>query len=316
MNKFELNIIMNVFGYEESPLYRVNECDIYHGGSYYAVVKGNTPYELALLIREKYDNDKYKIRVNGGREEEYPEKDIYTYHIDTKEGLVAYILERQNYYSASKESSNDLDNIMKTVYTKILAATDPRLSIYDWMLDRENRKEYFKSLLNVNTGLDFKLRKKIDDFDNTINPFVKGNIDLDKQNFIVDGYNGKDENYFALIDQESEVMLSTYREKEGFTIELRVPLEKPYGNYVYHYFNKGVEVLAFETYDENGISRLEYNLTCNTMSPQLGYTHQPSVKEKKLLIYNLEQYIALASKVVERNLGTKKDDAAVLNKNN
>lgn len=316
MNKFELNTIMNVFGYEESSLYRVNECDIYHGGSYYAVVKGNTPYELALLIREKYDNDKYKIRVEGGREEEYPKKDIYTYHIDTKEGLVAYILERQNYYSTSKESPNDLDNIMKTVYTKILAATNPRLSIYDWMLDRENRKEYFKTLLNVNTGLDFKLRKKIDDFDNTINPFVKNDIDLNNQNFIVDGYNGKYENYFALIDQESDVMLSTYREKEGFTIELRVPLEKPYGSYVYHYFHKGVEVLAFETYDENGVSRLEYNLTNNTIGPQYGDKHQPSVKEKKLLIYNLGQYIDLASKVVERNLGAKKDDAAVLKKTN
>ena len=63
MNKFELDKVMECFGFEKSDNYKINGCNYYHDGRYFTIVNDNIPYELALLIRKKYDNDIYKIRA-------------------------------------------------------------------------------------------------------------------------------------------------------------------------------------------------------------------------------------------------------------
>ena len=88
MNKFELDKVMECFGFEKSDNYKINGCNYYHDGRYFTIVNDKIPYELALLIRKKYDNDIYKIRVNGNHESEFPSNDVYKYHIDTIEDLL------------------------------------------------------------------------------------------------------------------------------------------------------------------------------------------------------------------------------------
>ena len=62
MNKFELDKVMECLGFEIKNCYEINGCKYYHDGRYFTIVDGKTPYELALLIRNKYNNDVTKTR--------------------------------------------------------------------------------------------------------------------------------------------------------------------------------------------------------------------------------------------------------------
>lgn len=60
---------------------------IYFGGSYYAVVDGKVPLEVANIIYAKYPNNPYGIRINGGESDwdprEYARDDQYRREIQT-----------------------------------------------------------------------------------------------------------------------------------------------------------------------------------------------------------------------------------------
>lgn len=150
MNRLEFSEVMKAVGIN-NPLSTTNGSNgtseqvhywqniaIYFGGSYYAVIKGKVPLEVANIIYEKYPNNPYKIRVDGGRSDWIPikhatdeklEQDIrkyidqnlseneyktarrnylrrtnknkyvHTYHIDTKEGLVILLTEMKDYFA-------------------------------------------------------------------------------------------------------------------------------------------------------------------------------------------------------------------------
>lgn len=150
MNRLEFNEVMKAVGIN-NPLSTTNGSNgtseqvhywqniaIYFGGSYYAVIKGKVPLEVANIIYEKYPNNPYKIRVDGGcsdwipikhatdekleqdirkyidqnlSENEYKtarrnylrrtnkNKYVPTYHIDTKEGLVILLTEMKDYFA-------------------------------------------------------------------------------------------------------------------------------------------------------------------------------------------------------------------------
>lgn len=306
MNKFELDKTMQCFGLKKAEHYKINGCTYYHSESYYTIVKGKTPYELALLLKEKYDNDIYKIRVNGWQESEVPHTDIYTYHIDTIEGLAAFLLENQDYYSKTKKYSENLDQFLKLVYSKILQGVNPNMSIYEWMLDRENRKDYFKPLLAINSPLDFKIRKRIENFDNIVNPFSNNDLDLNNLGFAVRGYKLQNNNSgFSLTDKHSGATMTTLRETDGFVVRLYIPIDLPYEINILHYFHENGEEIAFEKYDESGLSRIEYNFADNSFGEHYGVKHQATIEDKKFIIQTLDQYIALANNVLEKNLNTK-----------
>ena len=280
MNKFELDKVMEVFGFEKSANYKINGCNYCHGESYFTIVNGKIPYELALLIRQKYDNDVYKIRVNGNHESEIPTSDIYEYHIDTIEGLVAFILEYQKYYTCQK-SGEDLDQVLNLTYSKILHEVYPRITICDWMLERKNRKDYFDTRLNSRTYLDFKLRKQIERFDHAVNPFT-ANLDVSDSKFTVRGYGYGSDNWFSLIDKESNITLSTTRKVDGFVMKLHIPTKVPFEMNVYHYFDKNGEVIAFERYDELDLTRIGYNLTKSTFGEHYGEKHIATLADSEL----------------------------------
>ena len=314
MNKFELDKVMECFGFEKSDNYKINGCNYYHDGRYFTIVNDKIPYELALLIRKKYDNDIYKIRVNGNHESEFPGNDVYKYHIDTIEGLVAFILESQEYYKSQKLYL-DLDQTLNLIYSKILHEVQPNISVYDWMLERENRKDYFKTIFSSKTYLDVKLRKKIESFDNVVNPFANNNLDVDYSIFITRGYGYCHDNWFSLVDKESGIILSTIRKLDGFVIKLHIPTEKPFEINVYHYFDKNGEVIAFEKHNESDLTRVEYNLTDSTFGEHYGEKHIANLADKKYIIQNLDKYIALIDDVIKRNIVITANRSKTLKRN-
>lgn len=56
MNKFELDKVMECFGFDINSYYEIYGCKCYHDGKYFAIINGKTPYKLARLISEKYDS--------------------------------------------------------------------------------------------------------------------------------------------------------------------------------------------------------------------------------------------------------------------
>lgn len=309
MNKFELDKTMECFGYKKSDSYAVGNLTFYHDGRYFTIVKGKTPEELANLIYKKYDNSKYLIRVDGNNENYTPIGDTYTYHIDTIEGLVAYLIETKNYYSKMQTNSDEIENTLDSIYKKILEKVNPQLNIYDWMLDRVNRKEYFKRVLLNNTYLDFKLRKQIELFDSIINPFTNNCYDINDSKFIVRGYGyQEDETWFTLTDKESGIVFSTIRSNDGFILKLHIPTELPYEINIYHYFDKNGEEIAFEKYEESDLTRIEYNLRDETFGELYGVKHKVTIKDKNFVINTLSEYITLARDIVVKNIGTNSND--------
>ena len=149
MNRLEFNEVMKAVGINNSlsttegrygtreEVHYWNNLAIWFGGSYYTIVKGRIPLEVANIIYQKYPGNPYGIRVDGGCDDWIPiehatdekyEQDILnidldedyhsqwknarrnfmrrnngnkyltTYHIDSKEGLLIFLTEIKDYY--------------------------------------------------------------------------------------------------------------------------------------------------------------------------------------------------------------------------
>lgn len=83
MNRLEFNEVLRSVGINNSPLTTTVKCGfeevrfwhniaIYFGSSDCAIVKGKVPLEVANIIYQKYPNNPYEIRVNGGRSDLEP----------------------------------------------------------------------------------------------------------------------------------------------------------------------------------------------------------------------------------------------------
>lgn len=310
MNEFEFDKAMEYLGYEKvcgRYITKTHYC-LYHSGKYYAIVEGRTPYELALLIREKYDNNIYKIRVNGNHQSEYPKCDVYEYHIDTLEGLVVFLLETRNYYSMQQNVDEEIDRTLNSLYKNLLRRVDTKTSVYDWMFQQENGLIFFKTVLSTDSYLDFRLRKKIETFDNVVNPFCNKTLNIDDNNFavFVDNYQRSDS--FGLIDKDTGISLITRRKKNSFSLQLHIPTKSPFQIDVYHYFDSDGELIIFDDYSENGLSRMEYNLTNETFDEHYGEKKQVTRANKEFVIRTLDEYIDIVKNIIMKNKHSQKDE--------
>lgn len=208
----------------------------------------------------------------------------------------------QSYYFKEQFHNEEMEDFLNFVYTNILNAVNPRINIYDWMLDRENKNKYFKTLLTMNSYINFRVRRKIEEFDNALNPFCNSEIAINNYGFVVGGFLCNDCNGFSLYDKEKNITMRTIREKDGFVINLQIVTDAPYVINIYHYYDRHGEELAFEHYNELGLSRIEYNLTNNTFGECYGEKHLATTKDKKFVLENLEYYINLANNIFKDHL--------------
>lgn len=300
MNKFELDITMECLGLEQSDSYYINGYKYYNNGKYFTIVEGRIPYELAKLISEKYDNKKYHIRVNGNSEYDIPTEDVYTYHIDTVEGLIAFISETQKYYFNEESKIDNINTFLNLVYKNILLKINPTMSISEWMFGRKNSKTYHNTLLRNRTSINLKLRKKINEFDNCVNPFCNGKIEIDNYGLVIHGDNEKDYNWFSISDEKSNIVLTTIRKEEGFVVKFYMGLIKPYEFDIYHYYDKEGEKIAFECYDEDCFNRTEYNLTTDIFEVN-NKSYLATNDNKETIINILNKYID----IIKRHIYSK-----------
>lgn len=108
MNKIEFKKIMNLFGnYHTLPkeIYLWNNLVIEFSGTYYTIIKGKVPYEVAQRIYEKYPQNEHSIRINGG----YIDSEPFDYVTDEQ-----YQREISQYVNEDLDCQNFLDKCKKS----------------------------------------------------------------------------------------------------------------------------------------------------------------------------------------------------------
>lgn len=136
MNRLEFNVVMKVVGINNplattegryctrEEVHYWNNLEIGFGGSYYTKVNGKIPLEVANIIYQKYPENPYDIRVDGGCKDWNPidlatdekyEKDIQRY-IEEHLGVDEYLSKCENAKRNFKRRKNIDDKYLKTYH--------------------------------------------------------------------------------------------------------------------------------------------------------------------------------------------------------
>jgi len=324
MNKFELDKTMEVLGYESPGEYEYSyitgkyETPPYNYlGKYniflrnYYCVTSNVNKTIAEGLFKKYNNSKYKIRVDGDNEHKIPYGSCF-YHIDTLEGLVAFLYETAYYetHGHIDESYEGYLKLLTTVYRKILDNMNVYQSINDYMI---NNPDYIKTYLDNRNDLDFNVRSAIQRFDSFVNPFENRNTKIYRNKYEVSGFRNEDKDYNALYLELGDVSLRTI--KEDGTFVNRLQIGEDYGETnLYHYFSDGAETFAVDIWDEKRNDRREYDITHRLYGKQYEKKHPVRYYEKQYVIDNIDKYLGIAQKRIHgldytKTLTRKKKDS-------
>lgn len=128
MNRLEFNEVMKAVGINnplsvaegrygtKEEVHYWNNLAIYFGGSYYTIVNGRIPLEVANIIYQKYPNNPHNIRVDGGCNDWIPiehatdekyEQDIQNYinqHLSLNEYLAKCKNARRNFIKRNNDN--------------------------------------------------------------------------------------------------------------------------------------------------------------------------------------------------------------------
>ena len=136
MNRLEFNEVMKAVGINNplstaegsygtrEEVHYWNNLAICFGGSYYTIVNGRIPLEVANIIYQKYPGNPYDIRVDGGCKDWNPidwatdekyEKDIQKY-VEEHLGIDEYLSKCENAKRNFKRRKNIDDKYLKTYH--------------------------------------------------------------------------------------------------------------------------------------------------------------------------------------------------------
>ena len=299
MTKFEFEKSMEQFGQSKTYFYSINYIRLHHDGMNSIIVEGKIPLDLAELIYDKYDNRKYGIRTDN--EYDKPTKDVYKYYIDTVEGLTAFLLEVTHKVYGMQSTDSKLKYSLDEIDLRMLKSVNTNLSTLMKKIDNKPSKSYF----------DYKVRKKIIEFDEGINPY--NNLDKEEydNSFSVRGFN---ENHFSLIDKEDNIEFRTIRYNGGFKNMIIIRDEDPYRTICIHSYDEKGEKVIFDQYTEYGMIKCEYNITNNTFVNHLGKMNEARDEDKEYIMNILDSFQDVMRLLKEKNIKPKNNLVKKLNK--
>lgn len=320
----------------EIPLNRWNNLIFRFSDTYYTIVEGDIPLEVANTIYEKYPENPYGIRVNGGCDYCNPNKVFpYYYHIDTKEGLLIFITEMKDYFARKtglpETDVQRYDELMARINSKILEKVNLSISTNEWMqADEENREIFFQTVSNnEKTPFGKEFRKALDDFDKTINPFINQDIELDevgsyikKVNISANTYDSKDNDGMIrknccemhITDLESGNKVNFYRNPNGFEYNLQYTFGEDQYLDVLHYYstretdeNDRGEFIAINYWGDNVPQEIDikYNLTKSVAGSTRDQKTPITPDQEKIFYDELLKAIGLASSITLDNMKKK-----------
>lgn len=353
MNRLEYNKVLETLGinnpikntigkYGTTELVHFwNNVEIHFRDSYYTVISGKVPLEVANIIYEKYPDNPYGIRIDGGCSDYIPIKHAKTerygneyyiklYHIDSKEGLVILLTELSDYYARKQglpeTEVKRYDEIISTITAEILKEINPGVTTYDWMREDEQYGDNFFDTIDREKRTPFgrAFREVIDQFDRTVNPYINDDIELDyiwnylkKVDISANTYNRpfceyRENSCVMIIEaKDRKGKVTFFRHTNGFCYELEYVLGTKEHLIVLHYFSdegsketdKG-ECIYINYFGEN--SKQEIDLRYNITQGLAGETYGdkiPITLEQFTFIYNeLVKAIELASTITINNM--------------
>ena len=326
-----------------------NNLSIWFGGSYYAIVNGRIPLEVANIIYEKYPENQYNIRVDGGCAYWNPidwatdDKYLKTYHIDSKEGLLIFLTEMKDYFlrknNLPETEVKKYDELIAKVNFEVLKKVNPAISAYDWMQgDEENKNNYNSSIERDNKTNEGQLfREAVLDFDKAINPFLNDDIELDEiGNYLknvqidADSYNSEHGKYrqeccsLVIVDRSTGNKTIYYRSPDGFSFQLFYKLgEKNYLQVLHYFSNSGNfesdkgEAVAIYYRGDNAENKIDIRL--NITNGKAGATNVdkiPATPEQIAFVYDeLLKATGYASSITIENMRRKKNSKQLVSNN-
>lgn len=329
MERIEYNEVMKATGIVLRQLYTVT---FKFSDTYYAIVEGPIPLEVANIIYKKYPGNPYGIRINGGCDDWNPNEILPRYyHIDSKEGLVIFITELKDYYlRKAKMPETEVDkynDLMVRINSKILNNVDLSITTYEWMqADKENYEAFSKTVeANEKTNFGKQLRIAIDKFDKTINPFSNKDIELDEiKNYLqnvsitVDSYDHVDDDgmirenccrvYITDLSSGNKACFS--RNPDGFSYILHYTLGENKLVVSHQYCrdsgkkNSNSEKIGIDYFGTDVLQKIDirYNLTKGIAGPTYG-EKAPITSEQATFVYEeLLKAIRLASSITLDNM--------------
>lgn len=347
MNRLEFNTVLKVLGIKqletksypgyEEYFYKYNDLTIsFCSGKYYAVVSGKIPMEVANIIYEKYPDNPYKIRVNGGQESWNP-KDwsldgeyINTYHIDTKEGLLIFFLEMFDYQSRKNNLPENYvklyQQFLNNISRALIQDIRPEISLDEWMKDakhlfmekKDSYSLYLETKKNEESDIDKEIRKLLRKFDYAVNPFqrysdwFKDTDDIfEKIKVNAFLFNREDamkrENCarMSLTDLDTKNFVRYLRNPDGFYYNLDYDISKDETFEFFHYFsnhssndiNNGEFILVRLYKDNEFLFDIEYNLSCKTISLVHKGSAPITLEQKQFIKEKLIEAINYASEI-------------------
>mgnify|MGYP004507853691 FL=1 len=355
MKKIEFDKILEIMNYKkENDALKFYEYIISFENDY-ALVKGKIPLSFANVLEEKYAN-KYNFKINGleskvsenAVDNDYKEeikkyneldddyiikiekakeklelrtdknKYIESYHIDTKEALIIFLLEMKSFTINKRNfktiDQNIFDEILKEVNSQIIDKCNPCITNKEWL--KEDRK-----FINTNTtGVLKRIRNGLENFDKCVNPFLNKDITFDedylnKVDLSVSPYNtavGNKRNAIELHikDKKTNNKVSYYRTNEGFAYQLFCEIgHKKYLYFSHFYTRRGYydnrgEIIEVRYYGPHLKYKkdLLYNVTKDTIGSIYGEKVKANQKQRDYIYNELTNAIKLASLVTIKNM--------------
>ena len=328
MNKVQLDAIYKVFDintpigqtYGSSrtlkDVYQIGETTFYFGGTSYFTAK-NIPYDVAAIIHQKYPNNEYSIRVNGGREEWVPQDFVHDrflekYHIDSYEGVIIFLSELKDYY-AEKEGLEPtaVKNYYETlsrVLDDLLRIANPQITSDEWIRsdDRLGEKYDLLNRRDLKNKSVTRLKEVLKNFEKAVNPFevTNGTLDepinyLNKVRVIPNSY---DDIYSWIRKDNCLEMYITDKSKEDCFTKFVRDIDGFGCRLDYSYYN-GEHLEVIYSYDRNSSNGYGFNVTVeryrddhttivkydfNITDKKIEYTH-----DGKTRTYSYKDYCAM-----------------------
>ncbi|MDE6142220.1 MAG: hypothetical protein K2G03_06415 [Bacilli bacterium] len=207
MNSIEFKKILDVFDIHSitgstksvdgnlKSVYSWKGVDLAFGGTYYALVSGRVPYEVARIMSKKYPDYRDDVRIDGtygygcvGEKKFYPKDEmgntyIDYYHVDSIEGLVYLLSEIKYFYEvrtytekSRKAFYREQKELLASVYRALIGEGNPSYTTEEWKMDHHICEPLESD----------EIRELVNQFDVTVNPYINAEVEVKDPSEFVD----------------------------------------------------------------------------------------------------------------------------------
>ncbi len=344
MNSIEFKKVLDVFDIHTKggltdlvdgkvkSMYYWKGINLFFGGTTYALVKGQVPYEVARIMSKKYPDYRDDVRIDGTygygkvKDKKYYSKDemgntyIDTYHIDSIEGLVYLLSEIKYFYEvrtyteeSRKAFYREQKEMLAQVYRSLLENGNPTITTEEWMKDHN---------IPVSEECD-EIGELVNQFDGMVNPYINSEVEVKDPSEFVEKVKmhmvyGR-RNLIRMSIDVDDVKAEYARDVEGRN-------QDEYLQYILSYdvtpnYRMSVDHTVCDEYDEirlfgfeknhsgEGKIDLRYDMRTGLVHSTYGNVHHPMTEdEKELFISEINKALKMGQKLILNRMTKKKNN--------